>query len=174
MDIIRKLAVKSYNKELSRLINTVQKWDEEKVAIFLIYSVWLRSILQIEGHINALKHLDPQKSDTDLDPELHAYPIMLGDFTNATNFFDKKGENSKSIVLRLWIHTLRSIIRPELNNEIKILWEIILKSKKYWDEKLDFIYNEDIQSGIEKQFVENTKDLSKKILDCLPPKQIYH
>lgn len=171
MNIIRKLAVMSYKKELSQLINTMQKWNEEKVAIFLIYGVWLRSILQIDGHINPLGQ---QKNNIDLDPELHAYPIMLQNFTNAINFLDKNGKKSQSIVLRLWIHTLRCIIRPELNSEIKKLWEMILNSKKYWDEKLDIIYNEDIRLGMERHYVENTKDLTKKILNCLPPKQIYH
>lgn len=143
------------------------------MATFLIYSVWLRSILQNEGHINPIKHLDSSNINIDLESELHAYPFMLKDFENTISFLDKQGEISKSSTLRLWVHTLRGIMRPELNGEINNLWELIIKSKRYWNEKLEIIYKEDIQLGIEKEFVENTLKLSKEILKCLPPKQIY-
>ena len=173
MNIIRKLAVRSYRKELIEFTDMLLRLNEEKVAIFLIYSVWLRSILQNEGHINPFKRLDSSNINIDLEPELHAYPIMLEDFAKTIGFLDKQGETSKSSTLRLWVHTLRSIIRPELNAEILKLLELILKGKIYWNEKLEIIYKEDIQSGIEKEFVENTLKLSKDILKCLPPKQIY-
>jgi len=173
MNIIRKLAVRSYKKELIQLTDVLSTFSEEKVATFLIYSVWLRSILQNEGHINPIKHLDPSKINIDLEPELHAYPFMLKDLENTISFLDKQGETSKSSTLGLWVHTLRSIIRPELNDKINNLWELIMKSKRYWNEKLEIIYKEDIQLEIEKEFVENTLNLSEEILKCLPPKQIY-
>ncbi len=173
MNIIRKLAVRSYRKELIEFTDMLSRSNEENVAIFLVYSVWLRSILQNEGHINPFKRLDSSNINIDLEPELHAYSFMLEDFVKIISFDDKQGETSKSLVLRLWVHTLRSIIHPELNDEIKKLWELIIKSKICWNEKLEIIYKEDIQLGIEKEFVENTLKLSKEILKCLPPKQIY-
>jgi hypothetical protein len=48
MNIIRKLAVRVYRKDLIEFIDTLSEFNEEKVAIVLIYSVWLRAILQIE------------------------------------------------------------------------------------------------------------------------------
>jgi hypothetical protein len=108
-----------------------------------------------------------------MEPELHTYLFMLGDFTSIINFLDKKGETFRSFSLKLWLHTLQSIVRPELKNEIIKLWELILNSKKYWNENLEIIFKEDIKQGIEKEFVETTLKLSKDILKCLPPKEIY-
>jgi len=173
MNIIRKLAVRSYRKNLIKFVDILSSLNEDKSATFLIYSVWLRSILQNEGHINPIKYLDSPNINIDLEPELHAYPFMLKDFESTIRFLDKQGETSKSSALSLWVHTLRGIIRPELNDEIKNLWQLIIKSKRYWNEKLESIYKEDISLGIEKEFVENTLKLSKEIIKCLPPKQIY-
>ena len=173
MGIIRKLAVKSYKKEIIKLTEVLSKSDEENVAIFLIFSVWLRAILQIEGHINPLNRIDTTSINIDLDPGLYAYPIMLSEFEKHILFLYKEKENSQATALGLWVTTLRGIMRPRLNNEIKDLWELIIKSKKYWNEKLEIIYKKDIKLGIEKEFVESTLKLSKKILKCLPPRQIY-
>lgn len=172
MNIIRKLADRSYRKDLTEFTEMLSILNEEKVAIFLIYSVWLRSILQNEGHINSLKRIDSSNIDIDLEPELHAYPIMLNDFTKTIKFLFKQRQSLKASVLSLWVHTLRSIIRPELNAEIMELWKIILKNIIYWNEKLENIYREVIELGIKRESVENTLKLSKDILKCLPPKQI--
>ena len=172
MNIIRKLAVRSYRKELVELIDMLSKTSEDKVATFLVHSVWLRSILQNEGHINPYKRIDPSNINLDLEPELHAYPIMLMDFESVIKFLNKQGLTVKSLVLKLWVHTLRGIIRPELNREINNLWDLIIKSNRYWNEKLEGSYTEDIELGKENEFVDNTLKLSKEILKCLPPKQI--
>jgi len=172
MNIIRKLAVRSYRNEIIKLIDMLSESNEEKIATFLVHSVWLRSILQNEGHINPYKRIDSSSSNIDLEPELHAYPIMLMDFESIIKFLNKQGLTVKSLVLKLWVHTLRGIIRPELNREIKNLWDLIIKSKRYWNEKLEGSYAEDIELGNEKEFVDKTLKLSKEIIKCLPPKQI--
>jgi len=174
MKFIRKLAVKSYRKELIQYTNALSSVSEKKVAEILIYSVWLRSIIQIEGIINPIKYLDPLHNDIDMEPELHVYPFMLKDFEKYISFLEKQKQSSKSFVLKLWVHTLRSIIRPELNNEIRNLWKLIMKSKSHWNELLEAIYKEDIQLGIEKEFVNKTLKLSKEIINCLPPQQIFN
>jgi hypothetical protein len=173
MNIIRRLAVRSYRKELIKYIDILSTFNEEKLAKYFVHSVWLRAILQLDEYINPLKQMDSSNVGADLDPELHAYPLMLKDFMDIVEYFNKRGETSKSYFLILWIHTLRGIIRPEIRKETIKVWDIILKSKPYWNERLDISYNEDIQLGLEKEFVEKTLELSKEILNCVPPKQLY-
>jgi hypothetical protein len=172
MNFIRKIVVKSYKKELIEYKMSVSGVGGKELSDFLIYSVWLRSVLQIDGVINPLRYVDSSYNEIDLEPELHAYPLMLKDFQMYIKILKKQKQTSKALVLELWMHTLRSIIRPELNCEIRILWEIFLSSNKYWDESLKKIIDEDIQFGIDKQMVQRILKLSKEILEKLPPKEI--
>lgn len=158
--------------ELNQFADVLSKLDKKKLANFLASSVWIRSILQIEGHINPMKRINPSFDDFDLDPELHAYPIMLEDIEKLIRFLNKQDQKLKSLALTLWVHTLRAIIRPELNREINDLWQLIMTSKEHWNEEIKLMHEEDINLGIENDFVEKTARMAKKIIKCLPPKQI--
>jgi hypothetical protein len=172
MNFIRKIAVKGYRKELIEYKIFVSDFGEKELADFLVYSVWLRSVLQIDGVINPFERVDSSYNEIDLEPELHAYPLMLMDFQQYIKILKKQKQTSKALVLELWVHTLRSIIRPELNSEIRTLWEIILSSERYWDESLKKMIDEEIQFGIDKQMVQRILKISKEILEKLPPKEI--
>lgn len=172
MNFIRKLAVKSYRKELIQFTEMLSTLDKKKLANFLAYSVWIRSILQIEGHINPMRWIESSCDDVDLEPEFHAYPFMLKDIKQFIKFLNKQNQKSKSLSLMLWAHSLQAVIRPELNNEINSLWKLIMTSKKYWHEEIQLMYEEDISLGIEPNFVDKTAKMAKEIIKCLPPKQI--
>ncbi len=72
MGLIRKLAVRGYSNELNKTIDSLNKLNNEQIARILIYSVWLRSLLEIEGNLSTIR-----KENGELDPELHKYPILL-------------------------------------------------------------------------------------------------
>jgi hypothetical protein len=173
MNFIRNFAVKSYRKELIRYENVLAGMNEKQLAKYLIFSVWVRSILQIEGHINPMRWVDSSSSENiDLEPELHIYPFMLKDINNFSKFLNKNKQKTKSFALLLWTYTLKAIIRPELNEEINRIWGMIMKTKPYWKDEIRQMREEDIEIGIEKDFVSKTEQMVKEIIKTLPPKQI--
>lgn len=168
MGFIRKLAVKSYSKELSMMIDGLSKIDIEQIATILIYSVWLRATLEIERNLPVVEGVNGE-----LDPELHMYPILLEAIQKWMSVLKKNGQETKSFSLSIWVHTLRSILRPELSLEGNRLWDILMSSKSYWEKFLTRIRDEDIQLGIQYEQVINTEKHARAILQCLPPKQLY-
>jgi hypothetical protein len=172
MNFIRKLAVKSYRKKIIHFTDVLSTMDKKQLANFVAFSVWIRSMLQVEGHINPIKRVNPSSDDYDLNPELHAYPFMLKDFENFIRFLNKQKQKSKSMALTLWTYTLKAIIRPELNIEINNLWQLLMTSREHWDEEIKLMHAEDIELGIDTDKVDKTSKMAKEIIKCLPPKQI--
>ncbi len=108
MGLIRKIAVKSYLKELDNFISLLSDTNPEGLAQILIYSVWLRAMIEVEGNLPTIKGENGK-----LVPELNSYPIKLAGLEKWQSLMNKEKQNQKSLVLSIWVHTLRSIIRPE-------------------------------------------------------------
>ncbi len=70
------------------------------------------------------------------------------------------------------MHTLRSIIRPELSDLANRMWDILMRSKSNWESTLTQFRDGDIQHGISHDVVLRTERHAKAILQCLPPKQL--
>lgn len=165
--------IKSYKEEICNLTKLLNKPKFKKHRIvFVVYSSWIRAILQIEGHLNPMR-IYPELTESDLNPELHEYPSMLREVEENMQFFEEKGQPQKAMLFELWLHTLRAIILPELKPQIIELWNLLLTSKEAWDEQLEHFTNEDIRLGIDREFVRKTRSLAGKILESLPPKEIY-
>jgi len=173
MNFIRKLAVKSYRKELVNFTTILSKQEEAKLGKFVAFSIWIRSMLQVEGNIDPLSN-NREFDEINLNPELEAYPLMLRDIKKFIKLLKRNKQNSKVIALELWAHTLQAIIRPELNDEIVTLWNLLMSSEKYWLEEIEFMEKEDLDLGIEKDIVDKTAHLAREIIKSLPPKQIGH
>lgn len=171
MNIIRSLAVRSYRKELISFTDVLSRQEINKMAKFVAFSIWIRSMLQVEGHIDPLSRLNGSAGGN-LNPELEAYPHMLKDINQFINVLKRKKQNSKVAALKLWTLSLQAIIRPELNAEIVTLWNLIMKSKDYWSEEIELMKKEDLELGIEKDIVDKTANLALEIIKRLPPKQI--
>jgi hypothetical protein len=110
MGFIRKLAVRGYSKDLKKLIYTLNSFPPEYVGQTLMLAVWLRAGLELEGSLPAI-----ESKNGNLEPELHSYPITIGAIEKGISICNKKGLQGSSIALSIWVHTLRSIIRPELS-----------------------------------------------------------
>jgi len=168
MGIIRKLAVRGYRKELKNFVEILKGVDTKEVSNILIYGIWIRAVLEIDGDLHTFKD-----EDGSIDPELHAYPILLDSIQKYASFFAKQdGHTGKWLGLAIWIHTLRGIIRPEIMPLVKQMWDILLESKSYWDESLKMLRNDDLRIGIDIDMVNKTEMQTKKIMSTLPPKQI--
>lgn len=168
MGLIRKLAVWGYSGELNKMIDTLSKLNNEQVATILIYSVWLRALLEVEGNLPTIK-----KDNGDIDPRLHSYPILLREIEKWVSITKKRGFESRSFALLIWVHTLRCIIRPELLDLTKKMWGVLMNGKENWERLLTQIRDEDIQSGVEEEKIFLAEKHAKDILELLPPKQLY-
>ena len=172
MGIIRKLAVRSYRKELKNFIEILKEFEKagtKEVSNVLIFGIWIRAILEIDGSL----HPFIRDEDGSIDPELHAYPILLGSMQKYATFYAKEdGHTGKWLGLSIWIHTLRGIIRPEIMPLIKQIWEMLMDSKSYWDESLKMIRNDDLRMGIEADTVNKVELHTKKLMSTLPPKEL--
>lgn len=168
MGFIRRLAVRNYTKELTNLINVLTQANDEQISQLLVYSVWLRAIMEVEGII-----LPAFKANSEeFDPELCCYPIMLRDIESMIKECKKRRLNSKVLALSIWVHTLRAIIRPEMNDLAVKLWKILIKSPENFDHLLTEHKEEDIELGKPENFVNQTLKYAKAILKVLPPKQL--
>lgn len=167
MGLIRKLAVKGYSKELKQMLNDLSKLSTEQVARILIMAVWLRANLAIEGNLSTIEN-----ENGDLNPELHSYPIILKEIEEWISIYNKKGLQHRSFTFLIWVHTLRCIIRPELSDLAKQMWDILLRSKPNWERLVIEFRDGDIQAGIPHDEVVSTERYAKAILQCLPPKQL--
>lgn len=168
MNIIRKLTIYFYLKSLKEMISFFNYLSKDKVAEMLVYSVWLRAMLEIEGNCHVV--LDEHGN---IIPELNSYPLQLISFEEYISFLNKNGHGSKAYVLSIWVHSLRSILHPEMHAQIKQLWNILVDSKPHWGIKLNAQVEEDLRIGIPKDLVVKTELHSKAILDSIPPKQFY-
>jgi len=168
MGFIRKLAVKNYAKELTNLINTLSQASDEQVSQLLVYGVWLRSIMLVEGVLPTF-----ETESGEFDPELRAYPITLKDIESMIKQCKKHRLNSKVLALSIWVHTLRAIIRPEINELAVKLWEILMRSPNKFDHLLKAHKEEDLELGDSKEFVNQTEKYAKAIIKALPPKPLY-
>ena len=171
MGIIRKLAVRSYRKELRNSIETLKTLEKvgvREASKTLIYGIYTRAILEIDGFLYTLKD-----DDGNIDPELHAYPLQLDSMQRYVNVYTKEGgHEGKVLGLLVWVHTLRGTIRPEIMPLVKQMWEMIMESKPYWDESLKIFRNEDLRRGIEADTINKIEALTKKIMSTLPPKEL--
>lgn len=168
MNFIRRLAVKGYTKELSNLINLLSQARDEQVSQFLIYGVWLRAIMSVE------KLLPTYETESgEFDPELNSYPVTLREIESMIKQCKKNRLDSKVLALSIWVHTLRAIIRPEINELALKLWEILMRSPDNFDHLIISHKNEDIKLGNTVEFVNETELYAKAILKALPPKQLY-
>ena len=172
MNIIKMLAVRSYRKELQTYKEVIDNSSIVDNSILVTYSTWLRAILQIEGILNPSAQLEPGCDPSNNEPELFAYPIFLGQLEATIKDLKKQNELSKVAVLMLWVHTLRTILNPSLNDQMQDVWHLLLDSKEHWDEHLEVLSNDDLSIGFEPEFVEKTLVLSRSILKNLPPKQL--
>lgn len=172
MGIVRKLAVRSYRKELKNFIELLKlckrKDGIEGISTTLIFGIWVRAILDIEGLLHTFK-----EEDGSINPELHAYPMLLGSIQEQANFYANQPEHiGKYMGLLIWVHTLRGIIRPEIMPEVKQMWDIFMESKPCWDETLKMVRNEDLRTGGNADMVKKIEALTKKIINVLPPKEL--
>ncbi|MBW2341879.1 MAG: hypothetical protein JRF50_16300 [Deltaproteobacteria bacterium] len=173
MELIRKQSVKRYSRELNEMIETLNQLTTEKIATILIYGVWLRATLGIEG--DSIEGNLPVLvgENGEFDPELQMYPLLLSAIEDRMSFFNREGEPAKSFSLSLWVHTLRSLMRPELSTLARKMWSILMSSKPVWETSLKQIREENIQSGIPYDDVLHTERYARAILKSLPPKQLH-
>ena len=168
MGFIRRLAVKGYTKKLTNLINVLSQASDEQVSQMLVYGVWLRAIMSVERILPTY-----ETESGEFDPELHSYPITLRDIESMIKQCKKNRLNSKVLALSIWVHTLRAIIRPEINELAIKLWEILMRSPDNFDRLLKAHKEEDLELGNSVDFVNQTELYAKAILKALPPKQLY-
>jgi hypothetical protein len=167
MELIRKESIGWYSREFSAMIETLDRLTTKRITAVLIYSVWLRAAMEIGGDLPALV-----RENGALDPELHMYPPVLAGIQDRVFFLNMKGEEIKSFSLSVWVHTLRSLMRPELLLLARRMWNILMSSKPNWEKALKQVREEDIRSGIPHDDVLKTERRAQAILKCLPPKQL--
>ena len=167
MGLIRKLAVRGYSKELKRMIDGFSKLSPEQIAPLLVTAVWGRATLNMEGHLTVFTN-----DDGKISPDLCAYPILLKEIEEWISIFDKNGDKVRVISYSIWVHTLRSIIRPELSDLANEMWDILMESKPYWEEILVEFRDEYLQRGKSPDDALKIETHTRDILDCLPPIQL--
>lgn len=168
MGLIRHLAVKSYENEMKEFVSRLSQLSIDQRGQLLVYSVWLRAILHKEGHLRV------GYESSLIDPELSCYPTMLGDLEKVIRFTRKNAEHgkAKAIALSIWIHSIRAILRPELNQLAQKMWALFQESKPNWDKWINDHETEDLQLGHPRESVLQTAQIAKSIISVLPPKQI--
>lgn len=171
MGIIRKLAVKGYRKELRNFIETLKDFEKvgvKEVSNTLIYGIYTRAILEIDGFIYTTR-----EEDESIVPELIAYPLLSDSMQRYVNFYAKEGGHEGKVVgLLIWVHTLRATIRPEIMPLVRQMWDMIMESKSYWDESLKSFRNEDLRMGVDADTINKVEAHTRKIMSTLPPKEL--
>lgn len=167
MGFIRKLAVRGYSKELNRMIDILSNFNSEQVGKTLILGVWLRAGLEVEENLPTIEN-----GNGNLLPELHSYPITIEAIEKWMSICNKEGLQGSSYALSIWVHTLRSIIRPELSKLANKMWDILMKSKPDWEMLISHTRDEDLQKGVSDDIVLKNERHARAILECLPPEQL--
>lgn len=167
MGIIRRMAVREYANEMKEYLYSLAETDNESVGVILIYSVWLRAMLEIENNLPTLVTNDGQ-----INPQLSGYPILLREMKKWQKYFNKNGHKSKSFVLNIWVYSLRAIIRPEVAPIAVEMWKLLMRSQQYWDQLIETIKNEDRQLGVRDDKLEKVENHARNILHTLPPNRI--
>ena len=167
MKLIRKESVGWYSREFSVMIETLDHLNTKQIEVVLINSVWLIATMEIGGDLPALV-----KENGALDPELRMYAPLLSGIQDQKFFLNMKEEAVKSFSFSVWVHTLRSFMRPELLFLARRMWNILMSSKPNWERALKQVREEDIRSGIPHDNVLKTERHAQAILKCLPPKKL--
>lgn len=162
-NFIRKKAIKNYKKEARRLIDILSEFEKERLADYFIMSVWTRAGMQIEGHIKG------PSGEKYISPKLSAYPILIPQFRKIVKAFSKRQLKTEATAMSIWLHSLRALLYySELKQELNELWKLLMSTKNLWEKYLERFYNEDKQR-LSSEMLNDTYDLSKKILENLPP-----
>jgi hypothetical protein len=167
MELMRRESIGWYSSEFSVMIETLDRLTTKQITAVLIYSVWIRAAMEIAGDLPALVG-----GTGELDPELHMYPPLLAGIQDRVFFLNMKGEEIKSFSLSVWVHTLRSLMRPELLLLARRMWNILMASKPNWETALKQMREEDVRSGIPHDDVLKTERHAQAIFKSLPPKKL--
>lgn len=171
MGLIRKLAVRSYRKELINFIETLKIFKSsgvKEVSNVLIFGIYTRAILELDGFLYNTK-----EEDGSIVPELIAYPLQLDSVQRHVNSYAKEGGHEGKVVgLAVWLHTLRGTIRPEIMPLVREMWDMLMEGKSYWDESLKTFRNEDLRLGIDADTINKVEAHTRKIMSTLPPKEL--
>jgi hypothetical protein len=164
MGPFRKLAVKRYSKELSETIEALSALEPGALAYALARAVWLRARLEANGDLPAFAgrgEAGGGQGCCDADELKKAEKLLW--------FFDRRKHRDKALAMSIWVHTLRSELRPELAELAERMWALLMASAADWEESLARLRDEDLGRGIPLDTVEKTEAHAREIVSSLPP-----
>jgi len=163
MKLYIKDAGKSYLRELIEFTNICKSFEKEELAAFFVSSVWTRAGMQCEGiftYLNGEKNICSKLSD---------YPIMLLQFEKIIEKFSNNGFHAEAAAMSIWTHTLKAIINSyETTSEYMDLWNLLISTKIFWEQKLMNLYDDD-KNRVDPQLLKDTLVLFREIINELPP-----
>jgi len=163
---IHKRAVQNYQRDLANLVDIyfrISNNDKRELADYFIFSVWTRAGIQVQGNFvlpNGGVYTSPELSY-----------ILYSHLNDVVAEFKKRGCRTEADAMSIWAHSANGVINAELETNLTRLWSIIEGTKVHWNDLLKEMYAEELKSGMDLNLLNETLELSKKILEQSPPAQ---
>lgn len=162
MGFFQRLLNKKYKKEINNYINFLNKQGDNFISTWVAEAILFRVDLENEGTLSSTK-----LEDGSICPGLIGLVPLWCSLQECLNVLSKQdNERTSYMILSLWYYTVLSLIKPDLLNEGKKMWNELKRGLKNTDSEIKRI--------IAKRYSDNSSSIMRAfdILKELPPKKL--
>jgi len=162
LGLFQRFLNKKYKKEIKNYTNFLKEHGDDFISTWIAEAILFRVDLENEGTLPSTR-----LEDGTICPELIGLVPLWGSLQECLNLLNKKdNERTSYMVLSLWYYTVLSLIKPDLLNEGKDMWNELKRGLKNADSELKRI--------IAKRYSDNSSPRMRAfdILKEVPPKQL--
>ncbi len=159
--IFQKPLINSYKNEINNYTAFLKEHDDNFISTWLADAILFRVDLENEGTLPSLR-----LEDDSICPELIGLVPLWSSLQECLNVLGKSdNERTSFMILSLWYYTVLSLIKPDLLNDGKEMWNELKRGLKNTDDEIRRI--------IAKRYSDNPTPRMRAydILRKLPPKQ---
>ncbi len=118
MGIFQRFINNRYKKEIKNYTNFLNKKDDDFISTWLAEAILFRVDLENEGTLSSTK-----LEDGSICPELIGLVPLWSSLQECLNVLGKRdNERTSFMILSLWYYTVMSLIKPDLLNAGKEMW----------------------------------------------------
>lgn len=161
MGFFENILTKNYKKEINNYINFLKNQGDDFISTFLAEAILFRVDLENEGTLPSTK-----LQDGSICPELIGLVPLWSSLEECIKTLKKNNEKTSYMVLNLWYFTVLSLIKPDLLNEGKDMWNELSRGLKNANIELKRIINKRYHND------PSSRMRAFKILNILPPEAL--
>lgn len=169
MGFFRRILVNHYVSEISKLIDFLQKLNDNQMGQFLAEAITIRVDLESEGFLPTLE-LD----DGSISPHIDMLPFYWTQLEKGIKQLKKRDKSSSTLIqvlaLEVWLYSIHILLKPELKDLGQQMWRELNRGTAYAHDELEKIVAKNKE--VEYRLPPGSRKRVFHILEHLPPEGI--